>query len=69
MQAQGGIVVKLFDIVELAHDLEAHGLRAGDWGTIVDVYNDGEAYEVEFLDPQGNTIDVVTLGNEDVCRT
>ncbi|MBI4621593.1 MAG: DUF4926 domain-containing protein [Verrucomicrobia bacterium] len=37
------------------------GLEAGDVGTIVHVYRDGAAYEVEFITLDGRTAAVVTL--------
>ena len=37
------------------------GLKAGDVGTIVCAYNEGEAFEVEFLEPTGHTVAVVTV--------
>jgi hypothetical protein len=38
----------LLDTVVLNHDLPEHGLRAGDVGTVVEIYRAG-ALEVEFL--------------------
>ncbi len=37
------------------------GLEAGDVGTIVHIYRDGLAYEVEFTLLDGNTAAVVTV--------
>ncbi|MDE2888304.1 MAG: DUF4926 domain-containing protein [Gemmatimonadota bacterium] len=37
------------------------GLKVGDIGTIVYVQGNGEALEVEFLGPEGNTIGVATI--------
>ena len=39
----------------------AEGLKIGDIGTIVYVQGNGEALEVEFLGPEGNTIGVGTI--------
>jgi hypothetical protein len=39
----------------------AKGLEAGDVGTIVHVYRDGAAYEVEFTTLNGDTAAVVTV--------
>ncbi len=50
----------LFDIIELTIDLPEHGLRAGMRGTIVDKHTD-DAYEVEFIDEHGETIDFLSL--------
>ena len=41
--------------------LPAEGLEAGDVGTVVHVYGDGKAYEVEFVTLDGHTAAVVTL--------
>ena len=45
----------------LTVDLPEHGLKAGDVGTVVHIYRDGAAYEVEFFTLDGHTLDVVTL--------
>ncbi len=44
----------------------AERLEAGDVGTVVHVYRDGEAYEVEFLTLDGRTAAVVTLEADQV---
>jgi hypothetical protein len=49
------------DLVALREDLPVYGLRAGDVGTVVLVYRDGQAYEVEFVAANGRTIAVETL--------
>ena len=36
-------------------------MKAGDAGTVVHVYRDGLAYEVEFMTLDGKTVAVVTL--------
>jgi hypothetical protein len=54
------------DRVVLAEDLPEYRLVAGDIGTIVMVYGDGEAFEVEFITLAGDTIAVVTLPPEAV---
>jgi hypothetical protein len=41
------------------------GLAAGAVGTVVGVYGSG-GYEVEFLDPDGQTQAVLTLGEDDI---
>jgi hypothetical protein len=52
--------------VVLTTDIEAHGLRAGDIGTIVLVHAGGAAYEVEFVTLAGDTLAVLTLPAERV---
>jgi hypothetical protein len=41
--------------------LPALGLEAGDVGVVVHVHRDGEAYEVELLTLDGDTVAVETL--------
>ncbi len=53
--------IKEHDIVVLASDLETEGLKSGDVGTVVHVYPGGEAYEVEFMAWDGETVAVATL--------
>jgi hypothetical protein len=55
-----------FERVVLTRDLPEEGLVAGDVGTVVHVYGDGEGYEVEFLTPSGRTVAVATLEADDV---
>lgn len=50
----------------LTRDLPEHGLKAGDVGTVVHVYRDGAAYEIEFFALDGRTLDVVTVAAEQV---
>lgn len=47
--------------VVLTVTLPGEGLAPGDVGTVVHVYRDGEAYEVEFVALDGHTAAVVTL--------
>ena len=47
--------------VVLTKALSAAGLEAGDVGTIVHVYDDGKAYEVEFVALDGHTAAVATV--------
>ena len=43
----------------------AEGVEAGALGVVVEVYGDG-AYEVEFSDPDGTTIALLTLDEEEL---
>jgi hypothetical protein len=54
-------MMKELDQVVLAADVPAEGLVVGDVGTIVLVYRNGQAYEVEFMILEGMTVAVVTL--------
>ena len=57
------------EIVELAHDLKEHNLKEGERGTIVEIYKNGEAYEVEFIAPDGKTTALLTLMPNDIRTT
>ncbi|MFB2876949.1 DUF4926 domain-containing protein [Floridanema aerugineum] len=53
----------LFDVVEMLVDLPEIGLQVGDRGAIVEEYSD-RAYEIEFTNPQGETLALHTLSPE-----
>lgn len=53
-----------FACVELLTDLPEKGLEVGASGAVVTIHNDGEAYDVEFMDEHGQTIVVTTVGPE-----
>jgi hypothetical protein len=53
--------VKLFDSVVLLEDLPDANLSRGNVGAIVEVYNNGEAFEVEFVASDGSTYGLTTL--------
>ncbi len=59
------MMYRLLDTVVLDRDLPEHGLRKGDLGAVVEVY-DAEAFEVEFVRASGRTQAVVTLTDHDV---
>ena len=54
-------MIKEHDRVVLKTPMPAEGFEEGDVGTVVHVYKDGEAYEVEFVALDGHTAAVVTL--------
>lgn len=56
---------EVLDTVVLARDLPAHHLRAGDLGSIVEVY-EPDGVEVEFVTASGKTGALVTLTTDDV---
>lgn len=62
-------MINELDIVALLRELPEHNLTRGDLGTVVHVYSDGLAYEVEFMTLTGDTIGVVTLEVDDVRPT
>ena len=59
-------MIKELDAVVLSRDLTEHGLRRGDLGAVVHCYQEGKAFEVEFVTGQGGTIALVTLSRNDV---
>ena len=54
-------MIKEHDRIVLTTAVPAERLEAGDVGTVVHVYRDGQAYEVEFVALDGHTTAVVTL--------
>ena len=54
-------MIKEHERVVLTSDIPEEELTAGDVGTVVHVYGDGEAFEVEFVALDGETIAVATL--------
>ena len=54
-------MIREHERVVLTTAVPSEGLEAGDVGTVVHVYKDGQAYEVEFLALDGHTAAVVTL--------
>ncbi|HEU0011879.1 MAG TPA: DUF4926 domain-containing protein [Verrucomicrobiae bacterium] len=54
-------MIKEHERVVLTVPVTAEQLEAGDVGTVVHVYRDGLAYEVEFTTLDGKTAAVVTL--------
>ena len=54
------------DRVVLTADLPDTGLAAGDIGTVVHVYGDGRAFEVEFVALDGETVAVATVTGQQI---
>ncbi len=54
-------MIKEHDRVALTTPVPTEALEAGDVGTVVHLYRDGLAYEVEFTTLDGKTAAVVTL--------
>jgi hypothetical protein len=59
-------MIKEHQRVVLKAAVPAEKLEAGDVGTVVHVYRDGRAYEVEFTTLGGETAAVVTVEAEQV---
>lgn len=55
-------------LVVLDTDTEHEKLSRGDVGTVVHVYKDARAYEVEFVDGGGATIALITVDAKDIRR-
>jgi len=55
--------MKIYDLVALLEDLPAEGLKRGQVGTIVEIWEPG-VYEVEFADTHGVTYAMVALRAE-----
>jgi hypothetical protein len=56
---------EMFEIVVLENDLNEHGLKQGDTGTIVELY-EPDGVEIEFLTGSGDTQAVLTLSTSDI---
>ena len=59
-------MIKEHERVVLNVDMPGEGLKAGDVGSVVHVYADGSAYELEFVSLDGKTLAVVTADSESV---
>ena len=55
-------------LVVLDCDPPHEKLNRGDVGTVVHVYKDGTAYEVEFVDGGGSTVALITVEPGDIRR-
>jgi hypothetical protein len=55
-------------LVVLDCDPEHKKLHRGDVGTVVHVYKNGAAYEVEFVDGGGATVALITVDAGDIRR-
>lgn len=56
---------ELLEVVALTRDLPEHELRAGDVGTIIEVYTPTD-FEIEFVEASGYTRALLTLSSADV---
>ena len=54
-------MIKEHDRVVLTASVTSEGLEVGDVGTVVHIYADGKAYEVEFMTLDGQTAAVATV--------
>ena len=58
---KGNVMIKEHDRIVLKTAVAAEGLEAGDVGTVVHIYRDRLAYEVEFTTLNGDTAAVITV--------
>lgn len=58
--------IRELEAVVLARDLDPHGLKRGDVGAVVHVYEGNAAYEVEFVTAEGKTVALLTLAHDDI---
>lgn len=58
--------MKDLDTVVLTKNIGRYGLKKGDVGTIVHIYDEGKAVEVEFITAKGKTVAVLTLEATDI---
>lgn len=65
-EAQEVEMIQELDTVILTHDIQEKGLKAGDRGAVVHCYSDGKAFEVEFVNAEGQMIALLTLTNADI---
>ena len=54
-------MIREHERIVLTTAIPTEGVEPGDVGTVVHVYRDGQAYEVEFLALDGHTAAVVTV--------
>lgn len=59
-------MIKEHERVVLTAPIPEEGLEPGDVGTVVHIYRDGQAYEVEFVALDGHTAAVATLEASEV---
>jgi hypothetical protein len=56
---------RVLDTIVLDRDLPEHGLRKGDLGSVVEVYEQ-DGFEVEFVTASGRSAALLTLNGRDV---
>jgi hypothetical protein len=59
-------MIREHERVVLAQDLRDAALQAGDVGTVIHVHGNGEAFEVEFVALDGETMAIATVTAEQV---
>jgi hypothetical protein len=59
-------MLKELDVVLLTRDIQEHNLKKGSQGAIVHCYEDGQAFEVEFVSETGETWALLTLDRDNI---
>ena len=59
-------MIKEHDLVVLKRAFPEEGLEQEDIGAVVHCYEDGKAFEVEFVSADGDTVAVLTLEKKDL---
>lgn len=59
-------MIKEHSLVVLDREPQHEKLSRGDVGTVVHIYKDGAAYEVEFVDGGGATVALITVDAKDI---
>ncbi|RLB33431.1 MAG: DUF4926 domain-containing protein [Deltaproteobacteria bacterium] len=59
-------MIKETEIVVLTRDIPDYKLKIGDIGTVVHRYKEEIAFEVEFVNAEGETIAVLTLDRDSI---
>ena len=57
--------IKLLDVVALLKAIPTENLKAGQVGTVVEIFSDND-FEIEFVDKQGRTIAMLPLKRADL---
>ncbi|MBS1625514.1 MAG: DUF4926 domain-containing protein [Bacteroidetes bacterium] len=50
--------IELFDVVVLLEDMNGTPFKKGDRATVVEIYDERSAFELEFFDEEGRTLGV-----------
>ena len=59
-------MIRELDTVVLTHDIEQYSLKQGDVGAVVHCYDDGVAFEVEFVTAESKTVALLALTPADI---
>jgi hypothetical protein len=60
------MTIREHEMVVLTRDVPEHQLQSGDVGAVVHVYENGKAFEVEFVTGSGQTLAVETFQPGDI---